>query len=111
MIGMGLNAQTPVPNTAQVRLDFGSIPVYFEENRGQSDARARYVARGGNLVAFVTEEGWTISVNGAPVSMRIVGADRKAQFAAEGAVSICKRVNHKVRIWDGRGRSGLWGRS
>src|SRR5216684_1078701 len=41
--------------TAQERHpDFGNVPLYFEENRGQTDAHARFLARSASLVGFVT---------------------------------------------------------
>src|SRR3982074_2838032 len=60
--------------------DFGNVPLYFEENRGQTDAHARYIARSANLVGFVTQDGWTLSLNGTPVSMHIAAADVTAHL-------------------------------
>jgi len=65
---------------------FGNVPLYFEENRGQTDAQARYVARSAGLVGFVLHDGWTLSLHGQPISMHIVGANPKTAFVPEGAV-------------------------
>jgi len=65
---------------------FGNVPLYFEENRGQTNAHARYIARSPNRVGFVTQDGWTLSLHGHPVSMHMAGANTKALFAGEGSV-------------------------
>src|SRR6266852_1426313 len=65
--------------------NFGNVPLYFEENRGQTDAHARYIARSSSLVGFITQDGWTLSLNGQPVSMHIAGANAKARLVPEGA--------------------------
>src|SRR5216684_3352979 len=73
--------------TAQERHpDFGNVPLYFEENRGQTDSHARYLARSSSLVGFVTQDGWTLSLNGQPVSMHIAHANAKARFIPETTV-------------------------
>ncbi len=65
---------------------FGNVPLYFEENRGQTDAQARYIARSTSLVGFVTPDGWTLSLNGQPISMHIADANAKTTFVPEGSV-------------------------
>src|SRR5260370_3358509 len=65
--------------------DFGNVPLYFEENRGQTDSHARYIARSTSLVGFITQDGWTLSLNGQPVSMHVANANAKARLVPEGA--------------------------
>jgi len=65
---------------------FGAVPLYFEENRGQTDARARYIARSEHLVGFVTQDGWTLSLNGQPISMHIADANAKATLVPQNLV-------------------------
>src|SRR5216684_4221952 len=72
--------------SAQRPANFGNVPLYFEENRGQTDAHARYVARSATLVGFITQDGWTLTLNGQPVSMHIAHANTKARFVPDGAV-------------------------
>jgi hypothetical protein len=74
------------PLSAQHLSNFGTVPLYFEENQGQTDSRARYVARSANLIGFVLQDGWTLSLNGQPISMHLVGADSKAPFVPEGSI-------------------------
>src|SRR5713101_6984865 len=78
----GLSAQDAVKRPP----NFGNVPLYFEENRGQTDSHTRYIARSASLVGFVTKDGWTLSLNGQPVSMHIAHANSKARFVPEGAV-------------------------
>ncbi len=75
-----------IAQDAVKRHDFGNVPLYFEENRGQTDPRAKYIARSAALAGFITQDGWTLSLNGQPVSMHIAGANPKALFAAERPV-------------------------
>lgn len=42
---------------AEARRAFGQLPMRYEENRGQHDPRARYVARQGALTLFATDAG------------------------------------------------------
>src|SRR5260221_8483080 len=78
----GLTAQDSVKHQP----NFGNVPLYFEENRGQTDAHARYIARSASLVGLVTQDGWTLSLNGQPISMHIAHANAKARFVPEDAV-------------------------
>ncbi len=53
-------AQSPSPVTApkaakpQVRDAYGHLPLSFEENRGQTDAQVKFLARGGGYSLFLT---------------------------------------------------------
>ena len=38
----------------RMRNAYGSLPLSFEENRGQTDARVRFLARGGGYALFLT---------------------------------------------------------
>src|SRR6266567_7751542 len=73
-------------DTVKHHSNFGNVPLYFEQNRGQADAPARYIARSTSLVGFITTDGWTLSLNGQPVSMHIAHANTKATFVPGAAV-------------------------
>jgi uncharacterized repeat protein (TIGR01451 family) len=75
----GLAAQ----DIAKHHPNYGTVPIYFEENKGQTDTHVRYVARSANLVGFVLQDGWTLSIKGQPISMHVVGADSKAPLVPE----------------------------
>src|SRR5258706_5465527 len=82
LLGTHLSAQ----DVAQRRSDFGNVPLHFEENKGQTDASARYIARSASGVGFVLQNGWTLSLGGQPISMHIADADSKATLVPEGSV-------------------------
>src|SRR5260370_29469906 len=69
--------------SAQHPSKFGTVPLYFEKNKGQTDAHAHYIARSANVVGFVLQNGWTLSLNGQPISMRIANADPKAALVPD----------------------------
>ncbi|HEY6393466.1 MAG TPA: SBBP repeat-containing protein, partial [Bryobacteraceae bacterium] len=78
-LATGLMAQDAVKHHA-------AVPLYFEENRGQTNAQARYIARSPSLLGFVTQDGWTLSLSGQPISMHIAGANAKATLVPENPV-------------------------
>jgi hypothetical protein len=82
LLGSHLSAQ----EIAKHRPNFGAVPLYFEENKGQTDADTRYLARSANLVGFVLQNGWTLSLHGQPISMHIKGADPKAALVPENPI-------------------------
>jgi hypothetical protein len=45
---------TPSRSEAQVRPDYGKLPLAFEQNSGQTDARVNFLARTGNGTVFLT---------------------------------------------------------
>src|SRR5712692_2538136 len=82
LLGAHLSAQ----EIAQHHPKFGTVPLYFEENKGQTDAHALYIARSASLVGFVLQDGWALSLGGQLSSMHIKGADPKAALVQEGSV-------------------------
>ena len=78
-------AQSAASN-AKIQSNFGNIPVYFEQNRGQAQDGVRYLARASNLTAFLTDDGLTMSVGGEAVSMHLVGSSAKSTLTPEGAL-------------------------
>ena len=47
-------ASAPVTKTAGPRDAYGHLPLSFEENRGQTDSRVKFLARGGGYSLFLT---------------------------------------------------------
>src|SRR5438105_1351963 len=45
-----------IPEAKNTRLDLGQLPLSFEQNRGQTDQRVRFLARGASYALFLTEE-------------------------------------------------------
>lgn len=84
--GLITNAQSSSSNIAARPAAFGKVPLYFEENSGQADGRARYIARGGGQTAFVTHDGLVLAFDGQSIAMHIADANPNAEMAAEGAL-------------------------
>src|SRR5690348_14914104 len=74
------------PNFAGTLRDFSNVPLYFEQNRGQTDPRAHYIARNGRLTAWIRSDGLTLGAGGRAVSLRVLGARKEAAFAAENPI-------------------------
>src|SRR5208283_2837952 len=55
-----ITAQSSEPKTAaappsvRMRNAYGGLPLSFEENRGQTDPRVKFLARGGGYALFLT---------------------------------------------------------
>jgi uncharacterized protein (TIGR03437 family) len=60
--------------------DYGKLPLQFEENRGQTDARVRYLARSAGRTLFLTQDGAVLSVAGEAVRLRLRGVNRHASI-------------------------------
>jgi hypothetical protein len=45
-----------IPTRASLASNFGLLPISFEENRGQADARVRYLSRGNGYSLFLTDK-------------------------------------------------------
>jgi hypothetical protein len=45
-------------------VELGSLPLSFEANRGQTDARVKFLSRGRGYTLFLTENGAVLSLNG-----------------------------------------------
>ena len=52
-------AESPLSQMARASLNsnYGKLPLAFEPNLGQTDARVRFLARGGGMTAFFTDSG------------------------------------------------------
>jgi photosystem II stability/assembly factor-like uncharacterized protein len=54
-------ASVPGPSAAEV---YGELPLQFEANRGQTDARVRFVSRGDGYVMFLTPDEAVLALSG-----------------------------------------------
>src|SRR5262245_588384 len=50
--------------------EYGRLPLAFEANRGQTDARARFVARGAGYNLFLTARGPVLALKHNALAMR-----------------------------------------
>ena len=58
------SSQVDAATKAKVQRDFGKMPLYFIENRGQLDKRVSYYVQGKNISVYFTPEGLTYVLNG-----------------------------------------------
>jgi len=59
---------------------YGELRLAFEENRGQTDPEAKYVARGPGYTVFLTAEGAVWRTRNAVITMRLAGDRRSGQL-------------------------------
>src|SRR5687768_4838774 len=68
------------------------LPLAFEANAGQTDARVRFIARGPGYTLFLTTDEAVLSLRStadkdANIRMRLIGAQRASSIAGEGELS------------------------
>jgi uncharacterized repeat protein (TIGR01451 family) len=67
---------------AKVNVDFGKVPLSFEANRGQSDARVDYLSRGKGYTLLLTRDQAVLRLKEGALRMKLLGASGAA--AASG---------------------------
>ncbi len=78
---------------AKVSVDFGKVPLSFEANRGQTDARVDYLSRGKGYALLLTKDQAVLRLkNGAPLRMKLLGAS--GQAAASGLDQLPGKANY-----------------
>ncbi|HYO80594.1 MAG TPA: DUF4214 domain-containing protein [Bryobacteraceae bacterium] len=98
LISLAFSALGQAAGTAHLagaNRDYGKLPLTFEENRGQTDARVRYISRGSGYTLFLTPEEALLQLTAldakraastTSVRMRFVGA-AAADIHASGPVN------------------------
>jgi hypothetical protein len=84
--GLALAApQAPLNLAAQIQANYGKLPLSFEVNQGQTDARVKFLSRGQGYALFLTPTEAVLSLNKpqaradiAPASLKSSGMDRAA---------------------------------
>ena len=61
-----------------------TLPISFEPNQGQTHPRIQYLARSGNMLVFLTADGYTLSTASQSVSMQIAGAEGLSNYYMSG---------------------------
>jgi hypothetical protein len=59
LLPASVKAQSP---SVDSRLRQANLPLYFEANQGQTDARVKFLSRGAGYTVFLTEEGATLAL-------------------------------------------------
>src|SRR5262249_52097702 len=89
---------------------YARLPLSFEENRGQSDPRVRFLVRGPGYGLFLTSQGPVLSLAHARsasdvVALRLLGA--RAHPRLEGLGRLAARANYLVGSDRTRWRAGV----
>jgi uncharacterized repeat protein (TIGR01451 family) len=111
-------SEAPAPRSSLMR--FGTMPVYFIENRGQADSRSSYYIRGKDKSIYFTPEGVAFSLSRAErdqpgmltrasygdaaperwlLKLDFVGANRVAPLAAEPTPAVVSYFNGPRDEW------------
>jgi len=73
---------------------FGRLPLYFIENRGQTDERVRYLVQQGGATIFFTPEEMVMAAGGTVLRLRFLDANPKVQVV--GTKAETARVNYFI---------------
>src|SRR5688572_5079492 len=65
---------------SKVAGDFGKLPLSFEENRGQTDPRVKYISRGSGYALFLTPSEAVLSLTGLDSDKKTVGTSVRMNF-------------------------------
>ncbi|HEV2764446.1 MAG TPA: SBBP repeat-containing protein, partial [Pyrinomonadaceae bacterium] len=104
---------------ASARRSYGQLPLSFEANRGQTDARVKFLARNQRYGLFLTADEAVLALRGngaadahntkagesAVLRMRVEGANRRAR--AEGLEELPGRSNYLVGADPRRWQAGV----
>lgn len=71
---------------------YGRLPLSFELNQGQTDARVKFLARGRGYGLFLTADEALFSLSGSQMRMRLQGASTSPQIT--GVDQLPGKVNH-----------------
>jgi hypothetical protein len=77
---------------ATIRQSYGRLPLSFEANQGQTDARVKYLARGPGYALFLTATEAVLVLHAAPPSATATPAHDRAGAAAAAATRRGQRV-------------------
>ncbi len=77
---------------APYSMSFGTLPLRFEENRGQESPSVRYIARGSRFDVFLTKQGNVIRWPGGSVEATLEGASEAPRIA--GLEPLAVRTNY-----------------
>ncbi len=71
--------------------DYGNLPIHFERNSGQTDARVKFLARGKGYTLFLTDGEAVLKLQkperSAVLRMKLVGANRSPQIVGQNELA------------------------
>jgi hypothetical protein len=93
------------PSNAAIHEAFGRLPLHFEVNRGQTDPRVKFLARGPGYGVFLTRSEVVLGLRDGSVRMSLAGA--RPNPAIEGVDELPGRINYLVGRDAARWRTGV----
>src|SRR5690349_2582324 len=82
------------PPAPPSRNAFGQLPLSFEVNQGQTDARVKFVARGHGYALFLTNDGATFSFSETKTSLHMRLQEAATSPRIEGVEQLPGKVNY-----------------
>lgn len=81
---------------AMAGIGFGSLPLSFEANQGQTDPTVKFLSRGDGYTLFLTSDSAVFSLRSSAsvLRMKLAGANRKAKISGVGALT--GKVNYFI---------------
>lgn len=68
------------PTRANVAATYAGLPIMFEANQGQSDARVKFLARGPGATLFLTREQAVLRLQSSLLRLKFIGANPQTQI-------------------------------
>ncbi len=95
----GVSTPAPVPSTSEAPAPlppdaYGRLPLNFELNQGQTDARVKFLARGQGYGLFLTGSEAVFSLSGSQMRMRLQGASTSPKVT--GVDQLPGKVNYLI---------------
>lgn len=81
-----VSAPASLSTIGRVQANIASLPLVFEQNRGQTDAQVRYMARGDGYTLFLTERDAVFSLRHTPARQRTNFVKKSREPEAQTAV-------------------------
>jgi Beta-propeller repeat len=107
----GANLLAPTPGERIATRAYARLPLSFEPNRGQTDPRARFLARGHGYTLFLTDSGALMSLERGkhkrPALLRMGFAGASSRPRIKGGHKLAGRVNYLVGGTRSRRRTNI----
>ena len=97
--GISVTSRAPATERSEVLASYAKLPITFEKNEGQSDARVRFLAHGTAYALFLTDNGAVLSLD-APTKMTTRTEDENRRLKRRPAQLASREVTLRLR-WAG----------
>jgi Cep192 domain 4/Beta-propeller repeat len=94
--GVGTNPKSSSLTAPSIRATYGKLPLNFEKNIGQTDARVKYLAHGQGYGLFLTSTEAVLALSGPPC--KATSASRLIALSSQKAESLCGARGAAVRL-------------